>query len=569
MKLTLFILCMLAPFILHAQGSLLMVGGGGEYSSWADAPYTWFVEKAHFGKIINIDVDEASSEYPEYFISLGADRSSEAFRISSKSAANDSATFRKLISARGIFLEGGDQSEYVLTWKGTLVEDAIHYVFDHGGAIGGTSAGLAVLGQVVYDATGGYLYPDESAYNAYTPDIHLTDDFLNLLPDVLTDSHFFPRGRLTRLAPMLARRIVDNGQENIMGIGICENTALCVDSTRVATVFGDATVSILYQSEESSIDCQPGKPLTFTDIVFHQLPRGAVFDLDQRVLIDPGPHMSPVSTYHMDNNFTEINLSGVDDAAPNAGSSVVHNLTSSETAAWRGTLSKSAGSNVVPNTVIIHKLMWEDPSRESYYFENRWIGGMWAAADYPGYRVLYINGDKDNSEFNSEVSVSAHGLLTVSRGVVYVLKTDRISHISSSYTRTANRATNYRGFVNARLSFLKEGDAIDLKISSSDVASEPSQPEQEARLLPSYPNPFNASTSISFILNAPQEAQILILNLNGACVRTIGSARFSAGQHTLSWDGKNQFQEPVASGVYLVSLTVDGRRHSKKILLMK
>lgn len=546
-----------------------MVGGGSEYSSWADAPFTWFIEKADFGKIINIDVDQASPEYPEYFISLGADSSSEALRISSKTAANDSATFYTLISAKGIFLEGGDQSEYVLTWKGTLVEDAIHHVFNHGGVIGGTSAGLAVLGQVVYDATGGYLYPDESAYNSYTPDIHLTDDFLNLLPDVLTDSHFFPRGRLTRLVPMLARRIVDNGQKNIMGIGICENTALCVDESRLATVFGDATVSILYQSETSTIDCQPGKPLTFTDIVFHHLPRGAVFDLAHRELIDPGPYLNPISTIFVDNNFTAVNLSGVDDDAPNAGSDVVNYLTSSESAAWRGTLSKSAGSNVVPNTVIIHKLMWEDPARESYYFENRWIGGMWACAAHPGYRVLYLNGDRDNSEFNSDVNISAGGILTVAHGVAYVLKTNSITHFAPAYVRSANRATNYRGFVNARLSFLKEGDAVDLKISSSDVSSESPHPEQDIRLLPNYPNPFNASTSICFILNAPKYAHVTIFNLDGAFVRTIGSGRFSAGQHTLTWDGKNQSQENVASGVYFVSLIVDARQHSKKMLLLK
>ena len=36
-----------------------MVGGGGEnYAAWSDEPYGWFVEKAGYGKIINIDVDE-------------------------------------------------------------------------------------------------------------------------------------------------------------------------------------------------------------------------------------------------------------------------------------------------------------------------------------------------------------------------------------------------------------------------------------------------------------------------------------------------------------------------------
>jgi len=558
-----------APQIVQAQGYLLLVGGGSEYSSWADAPYGWFVEKANFGKIINIDVDPASQGYRDYFIALGADTSGEAFRIATKSAANDSATYKKLITARGIFIEGGHQSQYIQTWKGTLVEDAIHFVFQHGGAIGGTSAGLAVLGQVVYDATGGYLYPDEAAYNAYTPDIHLTDDFLNILPNVLTDSHFFPRGRLTRLIPMLARRIIENNQQDLMGIGLCDNTALCVDESMIGTVFGDATVSILYKSKNSIIDCQQGKPLTFTDIVFHHLPRGAVFDLANRQLIDPGLYLNPVTSYKVDNNFSNITLSGIDDKSPNAGSIVIKNITSRRTNAWKGYLSQSAGSNTVPNSVIIHKLMWENPANETYYFENRWIGGMWGIADFPGYRAIYLNGDKDNSEFNSEVDISQDGILTVTNGVAYILKTNNITHHSTYYTRTANRATNYRGFVNAQLFFLKQGDTVDLKISSANVGFESHQKSQHIYLYPNYPNPFNSVTSLSFFLKNPENIQLSIFNVHSALVRTIASGWFTAGRHSYEWDGKNQFEEDVASGVYFYHLTSASKVFSQKMLLLK
>ncbi|HEX9974930.1 MAG TPA: cyanophycinase, partial [bacterium] len=207
-KLLWVIFVVIIPFNLLAQGSLLLVGGGSEnYRDWSDEPYGWFVQQADSGKIINIDVDEVSDWYPQYFKSLGADPSSQAFLIPNKSIANDSATYFKLISASGIFLEGGDQWEYFETWQGTLVEDAIHYVFNHGGAIGGTSAGLVVLGEVAFDAKFGTAYPEDVAYNPYHSRVHFTDDFLKILPHVITDSHFHPRGRLARLVPMLARRI--------------------------------------------------------------------------------------------------------------------------------------------------------------------------------------------------------------------------------------------------------------------------------------------------------------------------------------------------------------------------
>ncbi|HMA63328.1 MAG TPA: Type 1 glutamine amidotransferase-like domain-containing protein, partial [bacterium] len=141
--------------LLNARGSLLLVGGGGEdYNSWSDIPYSWFVEKTDSGKIVNIDTDEANSWYANYFKSLGASSESHALQITS-AIANDSSTYQDLISAQGIFIEGGDQWEYVNSWKGTLVEDAIHHVFNNGGAIGGTSAGLAIMGEICFDARNG------------------------------------------------------------------------------------------------------------------------------------------------------------------------------------------------------------------------------------------------------------------------------------------------------------------------------------------------------------------------------------------------------------------------------
>ena len=94
-KFQLFFLIALVPRLLFSQGSLLLVGGGSEYSTWADAPYGWFVQAADSGKIINIDVDEVSSFYPDYFKSLGAATSAESFRIATRQAANDSNTYKK------------------------------------------------------------------------------------------------------------------------------------------------------------------------------------------------------------------------------------------------------------------------------------------------------------------------------------------------------------------------------------------------------------------------------------------------------------------------------------------
>ena len=52
--------------------------------------------------------------------------------------------------AEAVFIAGGNQARYVNFWKGTPVEDAINANIASGKPIGGTSAGLAVLGEFAY-----------------------------------------------------------------------------------------------------------------------------------------------------------------------------------------------------------------------------------------------------------------------------------------------------------------------------------------------------------------------------------------------------------------------------------
>ncbi len=60
----------------------------------------------------------------------------------------------KIRNAEAIFIGGGDQSNYIRYWKDTPVEDAINFVAAKPAPIGGTSAGMAVLGEYVYSAEG-------------------------------------------------------------------------------------------------------------------------------------------------------------------------------------------------------------------------------------------------------------------------------------------------------------------------------------------------------------------------------------------------------------------------------
>jgi len=88
--------------------------------------------------------------------------------------------------------------------------------------------------------------------------------------------------------------------------------------------------------------------------------------------------------------------------------------------------------------------------------------------------------------------------------------------------------------------------------------------------LTNYPNPFNPSTTISFQLLEDGKINISIFNIKGQKVRTLIDKRCPKGDHSLIWDGKNDYGNPTASGVYFYKLKVGNKTKAvRKCLLLK
>jgi len=73
-------------------------------------------------------------------------------------------------------------------------------------------------------------------------------------------------------------------------------------------------------------------------------------------------------------------------------------------------------------------------------------------------------------------------------------------------------------------------------------------------LAQNHPNPFNPSTTIKYELPQPAGVKLEIFDMMGRRVRTLVNQRQSAGQYTMTWDGRNEQGETIASGVYLYQL---------------
>ncbi len=93
---------------------------------------------------------------------------------------------------------------------------------------------------------------------------------------------------------------------------------------------------------------------------------------------------------------------------------------------------------------------------------------------------------------------------------------------------------------------------------------------QLAVLQQNYPNPFNPETKISFSLSKDvKDINLSVYNLKGQKVKTVFEGKAIKGLHELTWDGKDDNQISVASGIYFYRLNSGNVTQTKKMILMK
>ena len=92
----------------------------------------------------------------------------------------------------------------------------------------------------------------------------------------------------------------------------------------------------------------------------------------------------------------------------------------------------------------------------------------------------------------------------------------------------------------------------------------------QSNLNGNYPNPFNPITTISFsISDIPSLVNIEIYNLKGQKVKTLVNEQLAAGQHSITWNGENDSNKSVSSGIYFYKMKAGKYVVSKKMILLK
>jgi cyanophycinase len=214
------------------RGHLLLNGGGGE----SDSFWRKFLELAG-GPAAPIVVLPTASERPEagpeYVAELSGKWHATDVRSLPLATRDDAARpeyVTALASARAIFFTGGDQSRIPAALLDTPALAAIRGVFERGGVLAGSSAGLACMSEVMITGAGDFTVLRRGAVE--------TKPGLGFLRGAILDQHFVARQRLNRLLSVAL-------EHGLPGVGVDEETAVWIAPDGTFEVSGERSVVVV------------------------------------------------------------------------------------------------------------------------------------------------------------------------------------------------------------------------------------------------------------------------------------------------------------------------------------
>lgn len=212
---------------------------------------------------------EVGENYIRVFERLGA----EDVRIVdtvTREDASSSTGIEAIQKSTGVFFTGGDQARITSILKDTEIDALLHKRYAEGIVIGGTSAGAAVMPEMMIVEGDSETHP--------RVEVAEMGPGMAFLPGVAIDQHFAQRGRLGRLLSALAQEPV------VLGFGIDENTAMVVNGNEFE-VIGEGAITVIDVADitHSNLDdLLKDEALAICGAKLHILPQGYRFNLKTR-----------------------------------------------------------------------------------------------------------------------------------------------------------------------------------------------------------------------------------------------------------------------------------------------
>lgn len=221
------------------KGGVCLMGGATEH----DEAMKWFLQQADGGDVLVLRAT-GSNGYNDYMLNqLGvAINSVETIVCNNANASQEAYLQQKINQAEAIWFAGGDQWTYISYWRNTPVDSLVNKaIAERNVVVGGTSAGMAIMGKYYFSAQNGTITSAQALTNPYNSLVTVSDEpFLvnQHLSNVITDTHYDSPDRKGRHVTFLSR-ILQDYQAVGKGIACDEYTAVCIDTLGLCKIYGD------------------------------------------------------------------------------------------------------------------------------------------------------------------------------------------------------------------------------------------------------------------------------------------------------------------------------------------
>jgi cyanophycinase len=215
-------------------GGVVLMGGGTD----VDAAIQWMIGKSGGGDVVVLR-STGTNAYNSYIYGLGAVNSVQTLLIDTTTEGDNACVGETIRRAEMVFIAGGNQQDYITYFNNRAVGNALNFLINTKKApIGGTSAGMAIQGQIYHP--GGA--PDDTTVLNNPTAVTIGNNFLSnsLLANTVTDTHFSQRTRQARLMSFMASSIYNLSVtwQNVRGIACDEATAYALDANGTGKIFG-------------------------------------------------------------------------------------------------------------------------------------------------------------------------------------------------------------------------------------------------------------------------------------------------------------------------------------------
>lgn len=209
-------------------------------------------------------------------IALGAQSD---YLLFTRETADADSNLKKMDWANAVYFLGGDQSDLTRDMLGTKLLQKVFDIYNKGGVVGGTSAGAAVMSEVMI--TGNELINTDSTVsfiNIERGNVETKQGF-GFLKTVIVDQHFLKRKRHNRTISSLIEH------PTLFGIAIDESTSIVVNPDNTFEVLGDNQVLVYDPTGGKDIRDNGKGRLGISNMKLHVLISGDKFDLTTKQVI--------------------------------------------------------------------------------------------------------------------------------------------------------------------------------------------------------------------------------------------------------------------------------------------